>query len=544
MNRRDLLTAFLGMPLAVAGCGRRGGRKPALPPGEVVGASVGIGHRLRDGLKAEVPEDKWERRRVVIVGAGIAGLSAARRLRQSGVEDFSILELEPKPGGTSQFGSRKDAAVPYPWGAHYVPAPTKENPDLIDLLEEMQVLEGRTDEGEPIVAEPFLCRDPEERLYFQGQWFEGLYPRSAATAEDLRQLEAFRAEVDRLVTWRDAKSRRAFALPRSRCSDDAEVTALDRLTMAEWLDQKGWTSAHLRWWVDYACRDDYGLAVHQTSAWAGLFYFASRKPEPGEASQPFITWPEGNGRIVKHLTRGIPDRLETGWAVLDVNPIERDGKAGVDVIAVNHDGTRARGFHADRVIFAAPQFLAPYLIRPYRENRPEHIAAFEYGSWAVANLFLKDRPALDEEFDFPLCWDNVFYDSPSLGYVVATHQRSLDYGPTVFTWYYPLCDDDPHRARERLLFADRDQWAEIALSDIEAAHPEIRRLTERLDVMRWGHAMIRAVPGFIWSKARELASKPYRGIHFAHSDLSGLALFEEAFAQGNRAAREIVDGEP
>jgi hypothetical protein len=54
----------------------------------------------------------------------------------------------------------------------------------------------------------------------------------------------------------------------------------------------------------------------------------------------------------------------------------------------------------------------------------------------VANLILKDRPAEDEE-DYPLCWDNVFYDSPSLGYVAATHQRGLDYGPTVFTWYNP-----------------------------------------------------------------------------------------------------------
>jgi hypothetical protein len=191
------------------------------------------------------------------------------------------------------------------------------------------------------------------------------------------------------------------------------------------------------------------------------------------------------------------------------------------------------------VIFAAPQFLAPYIIRPYREQPPEHVKAFQYGSWAVANLILKDRPAEDEE-DYPLCWDNVFYDSPSLGYVAATHQRGLDYGPSVFTWYYPLCEDDPRQARERLLATDRDQWADIALSDMEAVHPEIRDLTERLDVMRWGHAMIRPVPGFAWSPAREQAARPFRGIHFAHSDLSGLALFEEAFSQGNRAASELL----
>jgi phytoene dehydrogenase-like protein len=399
----------------------------------LVGASAGIGHKLRDGLRAEVPDDKWQDRRVVIVGAGMAGLSAARQLRKKGVEDFSILELEPKPGGTSQFGSRKDAVVSYPWGAHCLPVPTRENPDLVDLLEEMGILEGRSDEGDPIVAEMFLCRDPQERIYYEGHWYEELYPGVDATTEYLRQFAAFQTEIDRWAGWRDAKGRRAFTLPRAKSSDDAELTALDRFTMAEWMDRQGLTSQKLRWWVDFACRDDYGLRLHQTSAWAGLFYFASRKPEPGKPSQPFITWPEGNGRIVKHLTSGIQDRLETGWAVLDVNPVERNGKAGVDVVAVNHAGTDARGFHAERVIFAAPQFLAPYIIRPYREQPPEHVKAFQYGSWAVANLILKDRPAEDEE-DYPLCWDNVFYDSPSLGYVAATHQRGLDYGPSVFTW--------------------------------------------------------------------------------------------------------------
>ncbi len=539
MNRRDLLTAFLGMPLALSGCGRNKSRSPPIPPGELVGASAGIGHQLRDGLQAEVPLDQWETLSVVIVGAGIAGLSAARRLRKAGLEDFAILELEPKPGGTSQSGSHKTAVVPYPWGAHYLPAPTRENPDLVELLDEMHVLEGRTDEGDPIVAEPFLCRDPEERLYFQGQWFEGLYPGVNASAEDLSQLAAFEAEIDRWAAWRDAKGRRAFALPRINGSDDAEVKALDRLSMAEWMDQQGWDSAKLRWWVEFACRDDYGLLLHQTSAWAGVFYFASRKPHPGEPTQPFITWPEGNGRLVKHLAHGLQNHLETGWAVLDVNPMERDGKAGVDVVAVNHAGTKARGFHAERVIFAAPQFLTPYIIRPFRENPPEHVKAFEYGSWAVANLIMQDRP-LEQEVDFPLCWDNVIHNSRSLGYVAATHQRGLDYGPTVFTWYYPLCDDDSRQSRQRLLSTDRDQWADIALTDLETAHPDIRELTERLDVMRWGHAMIRPVPGFCWNTDREQAAKPYRGIYFAHSDLSGLALFEEAFAQGHRAAGELL----
>ena len=55
-----------------------------------------------------------------------------------------------------------------------------------------------------------------------------------------------------------------------------------------------------------------------------------------------------------------------------------------------------------------------------------------------------------------LAWDNVLYESPSLGYVVNTHQRGLDHGPAVLTYYYPLTDPDPRAARTRLLGTDRD----------------------------------------------------------------------------------------
>jgi hypothetical protein len=58
--------------------------------------------------------------------------------------------------------------------------------------------------------------------------------------------------------------------------------------------------------------------------------------------------------------------------------------------------------------------------------------------------------------------------------------------------------------------------------------------------MRWGHAMIRPRPGFVWGGARRAAARPYRAVHFANSDLSGVGLFEEAFYHGVRAAEEVL----
>src|SRR5262249_30826748 len=232
-TRRDVLAAFLGIPAALAAC--RTNVTPRLPPGEVVGASEIIGHRIRDGVTITPSPDQWERVSVVIVGGGIAGLSAAWRLQKAGFEDFVLIELEHEPGGTARSGS--SSLVSYPWGAHYLPAPMKENTALISLLDEMGILESKDADGEPIVAEQFLCRDPEERVFYRGRWYEGLYLRAGASREDLAQLDAFNAEINRWVAWRDSRGRRPFAIPTATGSDDAEVTALDRISMAEWLDR-------------------------------------------------------------------------------------------------------------------------------------------------------------------------------------------------------------------------------------------------------------------------------------------------------------------
>lgn len=530
-SRRELLAAFLGAPaFATTGCHSEEAAPP-LPPGEIVGPSDTLGHRLRDGWRPVPAADAWEKHRIVIVGGGVTGLAAAWRLQKAGITDFTLLELEPAPGGTSRGG--ESAVGPYPWGAHYIPAPLAENTLLISLLEELGVVEGKQPDGSPIIAEEVLCRDPSERIFFRGCWYEGLYLHIGQLPDDETQFARFNAEMGRWASWRDAKGRKAFAIPVSAGSDDPVVTELDRIPMSEWMAKNNFTSDRLKWLVDYACRDDYGMSMEHTSSWAGVFYFASRLKSAGVQAQPLMTWPDGNARLVKHLYGKVNDRVRLGWAAAEVNPTER----GVEVVAVSHDGSQVRGLRADRVIFAAPQFLAKYLIRPFRDNPPPHLFAFNYGAWMVANLHLKDRPA---DRGFPLSWDNVLYESPSLGYVVNTHQRGIDHGPCVFTYYYPLTSVDPREARSRLLSTDRDGWADVALTDLGRAHKEIRNLTERLDVMRWGHAMIRPTPGFVWGPDRRRAAQPFRGIHFAGADLSGIPIFEEALDHGVRAANEVT----
>src|ERR1043165_5960748 len=148
ISRRELLAAFLGLPVALAAC--RENSAPPLPPGEIVGASDAFGHRLRDGLRVEVPSDAWTDVPVVIIGGGVAGLSAAWHLQRSAFHDFVLLELEKAPGGTARSGTNRSFS--FPRGAHYIPAPMKEITGLIGHHAEMVAMEGQDRDGEPIIA--------------------------------------------------------------------------------------------------------------------------------------------------------------------------------------------------------------------------------------------------------------------------------------------------------------------------------------------------------------------------------------------------------
>jgi hypothetical protein len=156
----------------------------------------------------------------------------------------------------------------------------------------------------------------------------------------------------------------------------------------------------------------------------------------------------------------------------------------------------------------------------------------------VANVSLDAMPA---GAGLEAAWDNVLYASRSLGYVVATHQ---DLNPvprkTVITYYQPLDEEDPAVMRLKALNRTYEEWCDSILGDLSHAHPDIREHVTHLDVWLWGHAMVRPVPGFMWGETRARMQAPLGNVVFAHSDMSGLALFEEAYTRGARAADSLL----
>lgn len=524
LKRRDFLRGsltLLGLGLA-SGCPRQSSPLQS-PKGERLDPHYQAGHRLREGPLPSTPH-RVERCEGVILGAGIAGLSAGWRWTRAGFEDYKILELEQQAGGNSR-------ALPYPptpapIGAHYLPLPNAEARAVRRLLGEMEIL---TEHGGNLrIDDRHLCHSRQERVFYGGKWYEGLLPSEALSESATQQIEGFTKHIQEWAKKRDKKGKKVFALPLQLSSQEPEYLALDRISFAQYIEQQGWEDPILLWYLNYACRDDFGGSIGNCSAWAGLHYFAARDGGGLGDSDEILVWPEGNNRLARFLLEQQSGQLQTGVLVLGVKNVQ--GGVEVDYLDVlRNERVRVKSKVA---LFCLPSFLRKFLTESEVETQD-----FVYPPWLTANLLL-DRMPQDLEAPGHIAWDNVLFDSPSLGYVVATHQdlRTDPLRPTVWTWYRPFPEGSPQEIRKSLLKAQWSLWSETVLSELTRVHSDIRERCQRLDVTVLGHGMVRPSVGFVWGETLQGAREPLGRIFFGHGDLSGMSLFEESQFQGVRAA--------
>ncbi len=471
--------------------------------GSFVNDAFAAGHLLRD-RKPFAPARKTVKIPVVIVGGGIAGLSAAWRLRKRGFTDFVLLEMNEQAGGNARSGENEITA--YPWAAHYVPVPGMQAAYVRELFTDLGVLkDGRWEER-------YLVFAPQERLFLYGRWQDGIEPAIGLTAKDRDQFQRLEE------TFGKYRASKEFSVP-LKSGISKKFAELDQISFGDWLKGQGLDSRLLNWYMNYACRDDYGAMASDTSAWAGIHYFSSREAE----EKGPITWPEGNGWITKRLLERVGENVRTGEIVHKIVPTRR----GASVFAGETK------YQAEFIIFAAPTFLAPYIIDGFAP-----LKSFAYSPWLTANLTLERMP---ESRGAEPAWDTVFLDSPTLGYVDATHQSVRSHiERTVWTFYWALAEGSPAQNRQLLLEKDWDYWKEAILHDLERVHKDIRQCVSRVDIMRMGHAMARPAVGAIFSEERARLKRRDGRILFANSDLSGISIFEEAQFHGVEAAQTVL----
>ena len=499
--------------------------------GEIKSASYKVGHLLWNTPFKKT--DRIHEVNVVIIGSGISGLSAANELFKKGESNFVILELEPTAGGNARNG--ENVAGKYPFGAHYLPLPSLEMKELIDFLKEIDVIESFSENGLPIYNEQYLCAAPEDRLYIHGHWQSGIVPNFGLAEDDKKQIRRFQSEMKRLKHVKGSDGLYAFSLPLKNSSKDKTYANLDAISMEHYLRKEGYTSTYLYWYVNYCCKDDFGTSTEDTSAWAGLHYFCSRRGVAANSEEhDQLTWPEGNAWLMEKLKQPIASNIRVGNLAYEVNKKgERYEVVSLDTITGN-----VEQWNCANIIFACPQFVIGHIRTNIAELKNRSYDAFHYSSWMVGNLLVKNN--LIEKGGAPLSWDNVIYNSPALGYINSNAQYVQRHQPEInLTYYYAF--DEKQMSRKKLLQTSHAELTHMMLNDLKQVYSDIEGSIIRYDAFIWGHAMIKPQVGFIWGEEKRKALTPILGsIYFAHTDLSGISIFEEAFYQGITAATAVL----
>ena len=261
--------------------------------------------------------DGGSRGRVVVVGAGLAGLSAADELSRQGWE-VVVLEARGRVGGRV-WTVRDPATGQYAeGGGEYLDTKHSQMRQLVDRLG--LSLEPSYVEGEQ--SEDIVVRDGVRRSY-----------ASMADGEAREQMDRFYGAIEELAADFDPTN------PASQ-PDAAE---LDAATAADGLDELG-ISGNARYLLESSFRDDYGVEPDRLSQLFVVSTYAAASNQPDSGVEVFRI-EGGNDQVPVSLAEGLGDAVRLRSPVTTV---EHSGSG----VAVSLRG--GESFEADHCVLAAP----------------------------------------------------------------------------------------------------------------------------------------------------------------------------------------------
>ncbi len=526
MNRRDLLKLLAVIPITLGAKELYQNIKAKSINTNLNFRGMATGHKIRDYKQSSLPtEITTEKVETLIVGSGISALTAAWKLISSNYKGKITLVLGPE-----KFGNSADTQINnklYPTGAHYLPIQNEETKHTKEILKFFNVITKDSDKKLPTYNNEYLVSSPMERVLIDKIWHEGIHDISPDIERFNKEIESYKNKIGK-------DNKKLFAIPSVLSSED--LIELDSISFKNWLDKNNYIDENLLLYLDYCCKDDYGVGIEQTSAWAGIHYFAGRTGEcKNMEKETILTWENGNAFLAKKMFDYVSDKISIiEGSVLNLNKNK-------SALILQDDG-QYKNIIFKNVIVSTPLHVVNYLFK--EPIIPKELIP-KQSIWIVSNFLFKELPT-DIYGGCDLAYDNVIKNSNHLGFIASDNiglDRSME--NKVLTTYFCLPGGDIKETRKKLLTMSKEEYFELASKDLVLAYGEkIFNLIESVEVNIRGHAMSFPEVGFR-KRRKELLEKMNKlesfDIYFAHSDISSISIFEEASWWGYKVAEKILN---
>jgi phytoene dehydrogenase-like protein len=463
-----------------------------------------------------------ERVKVLVVGGGVAGLTAAWRLR---AHSPVVLERAARLGGNAK--GEVWRGLPYSIGAAYLIGP-EPGSEMEAHLKELGVL-----------AE---CRvAPHSPMIRAGARHDDFKAREWGTPA---QMEAWRRLKARLQAVYKEQDGHFFPnLPTDDPAHRALVNKLDAITFHDYLKEAagGELPQELALYLEHYCWSAFGAGSHELSAASGLNFLAA---EEGDV----LVAPGGNSGVADALYRRLSSALPASG--LRVSSVVFDVRVEGDRARVAYldAAGEVRVIEAEAVVMACPKFVVKRVVRDLEPARLAAIARLKYRAYLVANA-LFEAPLKDDFYASYLLTSgrptaDAMADSDRDGSTDISYGNfaRVDERLSTLTLYYPL----PFDAGRGRVFAQPDlseARARFERELKESVMPALKLAPESLKglrLTRWGHALPVAAPGLAAEGVVDALRAPFaQRVFFAQQDSWGLPAFETATQEAWRAAQGV-----